>query len=73
MKFWVFAFCISVIASCQHSIENPTSDFSPPKKLGTVKTKKLKEVSGIAASIKNPGYIWGHNDSGNEPDVYLFD
>ena len=73
MKFLVFGVCLLLITCCQHSIENPTADFSPPKKLGTVKTKKLKEVSGIAASINNPGYIWGHNDSGNEPDVYLFD
>ena len=32
---------------------------------------RLDETSGIAASIKNPGYLWAHNDSGNAPEVYL--
>ena len=38
-----------------------------------LKGKKLKEISGIAASRSNPGLFWVHNDSGNDPDIYLVD
>jgi hypothetical protein len=41
--------------------------------LSDITDKRLDEVSGIAASIKNPGYLWAHNDSGNTPEVYLVD
>lgn len=30
----------------------------------------LTEISGIAASRKNPGVLWVHNDSGDGPRVY---
>ena len=39
--------------------------------LGYVNSKKLNEVSGIVASIQNPGYFWVHNDSGDEANLYL--
>jgi hypothetical protein len=47
--------------------------FAEGKKLGALKNKKLNEVSGLAASIVNPGLLWTLNDSGNEPEVYLID
>ncbi len=42
-------------------------DFSDSKRiaLGTVEDSNLKEISGIVASIKNPGCFWVHNDSGD--------
>jgi hypothetical protein len=51
--------------------KNETSDlFSKGKEMGIV-GKKLDEVSGLAASVTNPGYFWTHNDSGNPAEVYL--
>lgn len=47
--------------------------FSPGKKLGMLKSKKLEEVSGLAASISNPGMLWTLNDSNNPAEVYLID
>ena len=41
--------------------------------LGYIKDKKLDEISGIAASISNPGCFWVHNDSGDEARVFLID
>jgi hypothetical protein len=38
---------------------------------GIVEDDRLTEVSGIAASQQHPGSLWVHNDSGNEPLVYL--
>ncbi len=31
----------------------------------------IKECSGMSASRLNPGYAWVHNDSGNDPFLYL--
>lgn len=33
--------------------------------------KILDEISGMAASIKNPGCFWVHNDSGDEARLFL--
>jgi hypothetical protein len=37
---------------------------------GTLTDARLEEVSGIAASAHNPGTLWMHNDSGDQPRVY---
>lgn len=37
---------------------------------GTVAKSEVKELSGIAASRRNPGVWWVHNDSGNPAAVY---
>lgn len=73
MKTFIIAALIFITSGCAHRIENPTTDFRQPEKLATLKGKKMKEVSGIAHSKQNPGYLWGHNDSGNDPEVFLFD
>lgn len=52
-------------------VQQPT--FAKGKELGALTDKRLKEVSGLAASVANPGLLWTHNDSGNEAEVYLID
>jgi len=47
--------------------------FSEGEKRGALKDKKLNEVSGLAASMANPGLLWTLNDSGNKPEIYLID
>lgn len=42
-----------------------------PQVLGNVSAKNIREASGIAASVPLKGCYWTHNDSGNEPEVYL--
>ncbi len=42
-------------------------------KLTEVQDGPLSETSGIAASRKNPGIIWAHNDSGDAARVYAVD
>lgn len=41
-----------------------------PDELGEV---KMSEASGIAWSLKNPGYIWAHNDRGHANNLFLLD
>jgi len=43
--------------------------FFPGRKVGTVESSLINECSGIAASRKNPGVLWVHNDDG-PPCVY---
>ena len=61
-----------LLASCITK-ENPTSDFLGGKKLSELKEKKLREVSGLASSARNPGLLWAHNDSGHTAEVFLID
>jgi hypothetical protein len=37
---------------------------------GTVQSRELTELSGIAASRRNPGVLWAHNDKGNASKVF---
>ncbi len=55
------------------TVQNPTNEFAKAARLTLLKDKRLSEVSGIAASVGNPGLFWAHNDSGGEPEVYLID
>ena len=38
--------------------------------LGTVTNTGLNEISGIAASRRNPGFVWVHEDSGDANRIY---
>ncbi len=49
------------------------TDFETQKLTGVVKDKAIPELSGIAASKKNKGGYWVHNDSGNPNDIFLID
>lgn len=49
------------------------SIFDEGKNLNEVENPPLDEISGMAASINNPGYYWVHNDSGGEAAIYLVD
>lgn len=47
--------------------------FHSGEKLSIVQSPPLDEISGITASINNPGYYWVHNDSGNSPNLFMLD
>jgi hypothetical protein len=40
--------------------------------LGLIEYDQINEASGIAASRKNPGVLWTHNDSGDPNRVFAF-
>ena len=44
-----------------------------PVQLATLEDRRISESSGLAASRRNPGLVWTHNDSGDGPLVYVFD
>lgn len=49
------------------------SIYKRQRSTGTITDTTLVEISGLAASVKNPGYFWTHNDSGGKTEVYLID
>ncbi len=51
----------------------PVAGYGPSTVLGTVTDPGIDESSGLAASRRNPGLLWTHNDSGDAPLVYCLD
>jgi hypothetical protein len=77
MKNYLLFCSISLlVAAClgmnKKMVSRPV-EFLPGKRLGELDITKVEEASGLAASIKNPGYYWIHNDSGNKAEVFLID
>ncbi len=55
-----------------HKVDQ-NAPFEKGRSVGVLEGGYLKEVSGIVASRRYPGYYWAHNDSGGEPAIYLID
>src|SRR5690349_8917404 len=74
MRPFLFFF-VMVLAACSAKKDKPASpvEFLSGEPLKELKNYKLSELSGLAASSKNPGYLWSLNDSGNGAEVFLVD
>lgn len=51
--------------------ETDTLPFGSREKAGSLDHKEIDEASGLVASIRFPGYFWTHNDSGDDPRLFL--
>ena len=51
----------------------PVGGYQASTVLGQIADPAIGESSGLAASRRNPGLLWTHNDSGDEPFVYCID
>lgn len=76
----LFLFVFLTFPSCEQEDQrdfkydiNYASLVSTAKPLADVTDDRLAEVSGMVVSRKNPGYLWVHNDSGDDPNLYLID
>lgn len=71
-----FLFLLCYLISCKSddsSIEeNPALNFEHLV-TGKFSGAEINEISGIAASYKNKGFYWVHNDSGDLARVFLID
>jgi hypothetical protein len=47
--------------------------YGPSALLGRIDDRAIDESSGLVASRRNPGLLWTHNDSGDDPVVYCID
>ncbi|MBN1947720.1 MAG: hypothetical protein JW797_18790 [Bradymonadales bacterium] len=45
-------------------------EYGAPSVVGRIETDLIDEASGLAASRKNPGVLWTHNDSGGEAELF---
>jgi hypothetical protein len=53
-------------------VRDPDDFVGPAIALAEIQDERtLDEISGLAASVKNPGCYWVHNDSGDEARIYL--
>jgi len=65
----ILKFVISImLISIRLNSEDP--NFGSRIDMGLVKYDNLREASGIAASKKNKGVLWTHNDSGDKNRIY---
>ncbi len=48
-----------------------TDQFSKVRQIGVSSDPRLQEVSGLVTSVHNEGYFWTHNDSGDDPRLFL--
>jgi hypothetical protein len=70
---FVLVFLLAVSCIKKKSVSGDSALFSKGKPLAELTERKLQEVSGLAASAYNNGFLWTHNDSGNPPEIYLVD
>ncbi|MFI3264139.1 MAG: hypothetical protein SNG38_04765 [Rikenellaceae bacterium] len=70
MKYYLlltlFIMCTSTIKSDQSN-----SPYTLGEEIAAIKNSKLEEISGIAPSTLYEDCLWVHNDSADEPNVYL--
>ena len=67
---FLITFTASVTFPSSPDVNSPPISFSQGSRVGTLEAENITEVSGIAASRKNPGILWVHNDSDNSPAIY---
>ncbi len=79
MKKILFLFFPLTFTFCQQpdrrdeAIALKTGLFHEPTASALIEDTRLVEASGLIVSVKNPGFLWTHNDSGGEPSLYLID
>ncbi len=65
------SFVSSQIGTNTQDTKKKLSDrFEEPKVIGRIKSKEIKESSGLVNSRCNPEILWTHNDSGNDNHIY---
>lgn len=57
-------------ALCASPGGTPCPLFTGPVQTGVIRSAEIRETSGIVASRRNPGLLWLHNDSGDEPRLF---
>lgn len=64
-----------VLSSCTAPEAPPSADvpFAAAINTGRLRGADMSEASGLVASARFPGFLWTHNDSGHDPEVFLFD
>ncbi len=69
------SFLLFVLSSCTAPEAPPTTDvpFTSAVNTGRLRGANISEASGLVASLRFPGGMWTHNDSGSPAEVFLVD
>jgi hypothetical protein len=71
---FIFSLVGLIFPCCNQGINHQiAAKFERGKPLSELTNKKLKEASGLAASVENLDMLWTHNDGGHDAEVYLID
>lgn len=64
-----------VLSSCTAPETPPSTEapFATAVNTGRLRGADISEASGLVASLRFPGSMWTHNDSGSDPEVFLVD
>ena len=66
---------VAAVAGALLLLPAPAADSASPARarvLATLASDQVKESSGLARGLANPGVFWTHNDSGDGPRLYAF-
>lgn len=63
------------LSACERvgQVNGADARFLDGKEAGDLRGANMREASGLVASRRHPGHYWLHNDSGNEPNLFLVD
>ncbi len=73
MERRLFLFLASFLFTHCGTPQTNESIFEKGVAVGVNKNKRLEEASGLAASSRNPGHFWSHNDGGHPAEIFLMD
>lgn len=64
-----------LLAACERvrPVNGADAVFADGKEAGELRGANMREASGLVASQRHPGHYWLHNDSGNDPELFLVD
>jgi hypothetical protein len=72
MRCFAILFLVATVACSQKRDKIDSTIFLKGQVLAEVDSK-LREISGLAASVQNKGMLWAHNDGGNDAEIFLID
>ena len=70
-SFFRALFLTGCVFFCSFSVG--FSQFGSAVSKGVLAKSPINEASGLVASRENPGFLWTHNDSGDESRIFLID
>ena len=72
MRGYLCYIFLGLLATCSPKASDEEL-FLVGRSLGVNRNERLEEASGLAASIRYPGFFWTHNDSGHPAELFLLD
>ncbi|MGE3946880.1 MAG: hypothetical protein AB7H86_09395 [Blastocatellales bacterium] len=64
---------VAIFSLCSGYSRPPETIQTSAEKIADLEEEAVRESSGLAASRRNRGILWTHNDSGDGPFIYAFD